>query len=64
MDRSTAATHSPPEGSDRRPRDTLDRDTPAPVAPPTVPTAPTGDAPVVDEKGRPLSGDGLITADD
>jgi len=65
-DRNISTDHQP-KGSNRNPSDTLDRAV-APdeaVAPATdrserVP----GQTPVVDEKGRPLTGDGLIVDED
>ena len=50
------------EGSDARPRDTLDRDVESAIAPSTSAPAKSGD-PVVDEKGRPISGDGVTKKD-
>ncbi len=58
MKPSTISTEHQPKGSGKNPSDTLDKgavaDSPVPPAPAT-----TGGAPVVDEKGRPLDGDGL-----
>ncbi|TZG28722.1 hypothetical protein [Sphingomonas montanisoli] len=63
MDRSdhNISTDHHPEGSDARPKDTLDRDqgeTPQPSPSPSH-----GKGPVVDEEGRPLSGDGLTKSE-
>jgi hypothetical protein len=57
------STDYQPKGSDRNQSDTLDRkvDPDHAVARPTDKTERVpGDAAVVDEKGRPLTGDGLI----
>ncbi|RVT90483.1 hypothetical protein [Sphingomonas crocodyli] len=63
MDRSETekSTGDHVEGSDARPKDTLERDEGQNGR--TAP-APEGDGePVVDDKGRPLGGDGLIKDD-
>lgn len=60
-DHPNISTEYHPEGSDARPRDTLDREKEG-VAPSTKLPKRDGD-PVVDEKGRPITGDG-ITKDD
>jgi hypothetical protein len=63
IDRPNISTEYQPKGSDRNQSDTLDK----PIDPSANVGAKTdgservpGEPPVVDEKGRPLSGDGLV----
>lgn len=63
-DGANISTEYQPKGSDRNPSDTLDKPEAADahVGEQTAGSpAKPGTPPVVDEKGRPLSGDGLVT---
>ena len=50
------------EGTDLRPKDTLDRDTDDTLAPTTIGSAAPKD-PLIDHEGKPLTGDGRAKSD-